>query len=97
MSAQQTRVVDNPRELRYEVWTKGRLAGTIRYTLENGEITLVHTEVDPAFEGHGLGSVLVAGALEDIRTRGLKLHPLCPFVAAYIRRHAEFADLLAQR
>jgi predicted GNAT family acetyltransferase len=97
MSAQQTRVVDNPPELRYEVWTEGRLAGTIRYTLENGEITLVHTEVDPAFEGHGLGSVLVAGALEDIRTRGLKLLPLCPFVAAYIRRHPEFADLLAQR
>ena len=97
MSAQQTHVVGNPPELRYEVWTEGRLAGTIRYTLENGEITLVHTEVDPAFEGHGLGSILVAGALADIRTRGLKLHPLCPFVAAYLRRHPEFADLVAQR
>ncbi len=95
MSVDKPRVADNPPELRYEVWADGRLAGLIRYTLGDGEITLVHTEVDPAFEGRGLGSVLVAGALEDIRRRGLKLHPLCPFVAAYVRRHPEFADLLA--
>jgi predicted GNAT family acetyltransferase len=96
MSAAQTTVVDNPAELRYELWTAGRLVGSIRYTLEDGAITLVHTEVEPALEGQGLGNVLVRGALDDIRSRGLELHPLCPFVAAYIKRHPEDADLVTR-
>ena len=91
----ETRVVDNPAELRYELWVDDRLAGEIRYTLGDGEITLVHTEVEPAFEGRGLGNVLVHDALEDIRARGLRLHPLCPFVAAYLKRHPEYDDLRA--
>jgi predicted GNAT family acetyltransferase len=96
MTANEITVVDNPTELRYELWSAGSLAGSIRYTLEGGAITLVHTEVAPAFEGRGLGNVLVAGALDDIRSRGLRLHPLCPFVAAYVRRHPEDADLVSQ-
>jgi len=72
------------------------MVGSILYTLADGAITLVHTDVDPAFEGEGLGSVLVAGALGDIRSRGLKLHAVCPFVVAYLRRHPEQADLLAR-
>lgn len=55
---------------------------------------LVHTDVDPAFEGRGLGSRLIGGALADIRARGLLFVPLCPFVAAYVRRHPEYADLV---
>ena len=58
-------------------------------------VFLVHTEVDPAFAGQGLGERLVAGALEDLRARGLKLVPLCPFVRAYLRRHPDQADLVA--
>jgi predicted GNAT family acetyltransferase len=46
-------------------------------------------------EGTGVGSQLVRGALDDLRVRGLRLVPLCPFVAAYVRRHPEYADLVA--
>ncbi|HVA32069.1 MAG TPA: GNAT family N-acetyltransferase [Gaiellaceae bacterium] len=95
MDDEKTRVDDNPEELRYELWTDGALAGFISYTLGDGEITLVHTEVEPALEGRGLGSALVAGALDDVRARGLKLRSLCPFVVAYLRRHPELADPLA--
>jgi predicted GNAT family acetyltransferase len=55
---------------------------------------LVHTEVASALEGSGLGARLVAGALVDIRRRGLRLVPRCPFVAEYVRRHPEYADLV---
>lgn len=55
---------------------------------------LVHTDIDPGYEGRGLGSKLVAGALDDLRRRGLGVVPLCPFVAAYLRRHPEQADLV---
>jgi uncharacterized protein len=89
------RVIDNPNELRYELWSGDALVGTIRYTRNGNVVTLVHTEVDPAFEGRRLGTALVAGALDDLRARGKRLIPLCPFVIAYLRRHPEYADLAA--
>jgi predicted GNAT family acetyltransferase len=89
------RVVDNPAALRYELWTDEVLAGWIQYTRAGDVVTLVHTDIDPAFEGRGLGSVLVAGTLDDVRSRGKRIRPLCPFVAAYLRRHPEYADLVA--
>jgi predicted GNAT family acetyltransferase len=87
-------VRDNRVELRYEARADGRLLGEIRYRSEPGAIVLVHTEIEPSAEGHGVGSRLVKGALDDIRGRGLRVVPLCPFVAAYLRRHPEYADLV---
>lgn len=84
----------NPEELRYEALRDGQLVGLIRYRTEPGVVVLVHTEVDEAVEGTGVGSQLVSGALDDLRARGLRLVPLCPFVAAYLRRHPEYADLV---
>lgn len=88
------RVVDNPEQLRYELWLDSSLAGFITYRREPSVLVLVHTDVDPAYEGRGFGGRLVKGALDDIRARGLRLVPLCPFVDAYIRRHPEYADLV---
>ena len=87
-------VRDNPEELRYDALLDGRRVGLIRYRIEPGVVVLVHTDVDEAVEGTGVGSQLVRGALDDIRARGLRLVPLCPFVAAYLRRHPEYADLV---
>ena len=80
--------------LQYEIEVNGTPAGLIRFTRDDEVITLVHTEVDPQFEGEGIGSALVQRALDDIRARGERVVPLCPFVAAYIRRHPEYEDLV---
>jgi predicted GNAT family acetyltransferase len=88
------RVVDNPAELRYELEVGGVIAGVLRYRTEPGLVVLVHTDIDPAFEGRGLGGRLVGDTLDDIRARGLQVVPLCPFAAAYIRRHPEYAVLV---
>ena len=90
------RVVDNHEELRYELWVGATRAGFIEYRSEPGAILLVHTEVDPAFEGQGLGARLVAGTLNDLRARDVKVVPLCPFVRAYLRHHREYADLVVR-
>jgi uncharacterized protein len=90
----QPRVVDNPDEGRYELRLGETLAGSIEYATEPGTIVLIHTEVDPAFEGRGLGARLVAGALDDIRSRGLRLVPVCSFVRSYLQRHREYEDLV---
>jgi predicted GNAT family acetyltransferase len=81
-AATQPRVADNPRASRYELWLGATRAGLIEYRSEPGVVVLVHTEVDPALEGQGLGERLVAGALDDLRARGLKLAPLCPCLPA---------------
>jgi uncharacterized protein len=87
-------VRDNQAERRYELLFGDELVGEILYGTKPGAVVLVHTEVEPAAEGTGLGSRLVAEALDDIRSRGLSVVPLCPFVAAYIRHHPEYADLV---
>ena len=87
-------VRDNPRELRYEAWLDGELIGLIRYRREPGVVVLVHSEVDLAHEGTGVGSELVRGALADIRARELRVVPHCPFVSDYLRQHPEEADLV---
>jgi uncharacterized protein len=93
----EVRVVDNPEGKRYELWLGETLAGVIVYRPRPDALALVHTEIDPAYEGHGLGAKLVAAALDDVRRRGLKIVPLCPFVRSYLERHPENADLVAPR
>ena len=87
-------VRDNPPELRYEALAGDRMVGLIRYRREPGLVVLVHSEVDLHLEHTGLGSELVRGALADIRARGLRVVPHCPFVSDYIRDHPEEADLV---
>ena len=89
------RVTDNPRASRYELWLGTTRAGFIQYRAEPGVVFLIHTKIDPTFEGQGLGERLVAGALADLRARGLTLVPRCPFVRADLRRHPDQADLVA--
>jgi predicted GNAT family acetyltransferase len=83
-------VVDNPDESRYDVLVDGKPAGFAEYKLQDGGIVFLHTEIDPAFEGHGVGGLLAAGALADAQDRGLAITPKCPFIAKYIRRHPEY-------
>lgn len=59
---------------------------------QQGVIYLTHTEVPEAFEGKGVGSVLVKKVLDHIRSLQVKMAPLCPFVAAYLKRHPEQAE-----
>jgi predicted GNAT family acetyltransferase len=90
-------VRDNSDAHRYEATIDGEVVGRIDYHSRPPLITLLHTEVDPAFEGRGVGSRLVAAALDDIRGRQLSVLPICPFARSYIASHAEYADLVGVR
>ena len=96
-SAENIEVRDKPSELRYELLLDNQLVGEILYRLAPDAVVLLHTEVLPSLEGKGLGARLVAGALDDIRARGLHVVALCPFVRSYIRRHhPDYADLVVR-
>jgi predicted GNAT family acetyltransferase len=90
-------VVDNPTEQRFEARRDGRVVAFAQYRRVRGRLVFFHTEVDPAFEGQGIGSRLAAGALDDVRAHGLTIGVKCPFIAAYLQRHPEYEDLLADR
>jgi predicted GNAT family acetyltransferase len=92
--APRVEVRDNASALEYEVTVDGEPAGVIRYTRDGDTITMLHTEVAPRFEGHGIASQLVHDALDDVRAHGRRVVPLCPYVAKYVHRHPEYADLV---
>ncbi|MCZ0733750.1 GNAT family N-acetyltransferase [Phreatobacter sp. AB_2022a] len=87
-------VRNNAGEHRYELVVDGHVAAA-HYTLQPGVITFVHTVVPEALGGRGVGSALARGALDDARAQGLKVVPQCPFIAGYIKKHPEYADLVA--
>ena len=86
-------VRDNKTEHRFEM-NAGDDAAVAYYSLAPGVITFTHTEVPAALRGKGIASRLMRVALETARAQGLKVVPRCSFVAAFMRRHPEFKDLL---
>jgi predicted GNAT family acetyltransferase len=87
-------VQQNAEQSRFEIRVGGELAGFAVYHLHGDVADFTHTEIDDAFEGEGLGSRLVGAALDQTRAAGHQVLPHCPFVRAYIARHAEYADLV---
>ena len=89
------RVVHAPERSRYELLSEdGELLGFTQYLPGGASLIVHHTEVDEAREGQGLGGQLVRGALDAIRADGRTVIPTCPFTAAFIHRHPEYADLV---
>jgi predicted GNAT family acetyltransferase len=88
-------VTDNAARSRYEL-AVGDAIAFIEHVGEGDAVAFVHTEVPEAMEGKGVGSRLVKGALDDVRRRGLKVVPRCPFVREYIVRHPEYQDVVQQ-
>jgi len=81
-------ITDNPAAKRYEAHVDGRLAGFAEYQLTDDLVVFTHTEVDPAFEGQGVGSAIAQHALDELRDAGVrKALPVCPFIKGWIERH----------
>ena len=86
---------NNEAEHRYEARVGGELAGSAYYDTADDLIVFTHTEVDDAYEGHGVGSALARAALDDVRADGRrKVVPRCPFIKGWIDRHPDYQDLL---
>ena len=91
--AESYEVRNNEAGRRFEV-TVGDDVAFAEYRLHDGVVTLPHTVVPPAFEGKGVGSLLARTALDWAREQGLEVIPSCPFIGAYVTRHAQYHDLV---
>ena len=94
MRSQQAIVIDNRRAGRFELWRDGVVASHSAYRVRAGRLVFVRTRTATGFERLGLASCVVRAALDDVRRRGLRVSPLCPFVADFIRDHPDYADLV---
>jgi len=90
----QVRISLNADKARYEALMGSEVAGFAEYQLAADLIVFTHTEVDPAYEGQGVGSALARAALDDVRGTGRKVLPLCPFIKGWIAHHREYEDLV---
>ncbi|MGB3850513.1 MAG: GNAT family N-acetyltransferase [Tunicatimonas sp.] len=86
-------IVNNEARHRFEARVGEQLA-VLEYTLATGLIVYNHTEVPKTLEGQGIAGQLAKTALEFAQANELKIMPLCPYVATYIRRHPEYKALL---
>jgi uncharacterized protein len=90
-------VRNNEADARYEIALDGDVVGYAFYRPDRDRVVFTHTEVSPDVGGKGIGSALARGALDDVRRQGKHVVPRCPFIAGYLQRHAEYADLVAGR
>jgi predicted GNAT family acetyltransferase len=89
-----TTVLEIPEQHRYVISTGGEQVGVMEYQRDGVTLALLHAETDPAHTGKGLAGELTRVVLDDARERGHAVLPFCPFVAAWIRKHPEYADLV---
>lgn len=87
-------VTNNPDANRYEARVGDTVAGVAEYQRTHEIVVFTHTEVDPSFEGQGVGGALARFALDEIRAEGThKVLPICPFIKAWIDRHPDYYAL----
>lgn len=80
----------------FEGLVDGQFAGKMTYTWAGEDKFIIdHTEVEPAYNGKGIGREMVMAAVEFAREKGLKIIPLCPFPKASFQRNREWDDVLA--
>ncbi len=87
-------VVHNPALKRFELQLGDQIA-MVKYILSSSEIIFTHTEVPEAFEGQGIASKMAKAAVEYAKAQGLRIRPMCPYMAAWIKRHPEYHSITA--
>lgn len=87
-------LIDNVENHQYEIRVEGNIAKIEYIKSDNGEIYLIHTEVPAVLGGKGIGSQLAEKVLTDIEQQGLRLVPICPFVAGYIHKYPDWRRIV---
>lgn len=87
-------MVHEPENNRFVLRRDGVELGFTEYDRPHGGYRFLHTEIDPAIQERGLGTILVQGALDWLRENSdARVSATCPFTRAFLRRHPEYHDL----
>jgi uncharacterized protein len=88
------KVQDAPEKNRFEILVDGALGGFAAYRVRDGQVVITHSEIDRSFRGQGLGGQLAEQTLDQLRERGVRVVPACPFFAQYVAEHHDWDDIL---
>ncbi|MGW5580860.1 GNAT family N-acetyltransferase [Micromonospora chokoriensis] len=94
-SAHTVDIRHDPIHKKYDAWHEGETIGLLVYEHIAGRIIVTHAAVEPEHRGNGIGTKLIAYALDDIRTTGEPVSVTCPVVRAFIERNPQYASLVA--
>lgn len=86
-------ITNNGREMQFEIHTDGEIA-LLQYRFYKDDIALMHTAVPDKLSGKGIATSLAHHALEWAKEHHKKVMVYCPFVAAYLKRHPEYNELV---
>ena len=90
-------VTEAPERERFEARDEaGVTAGVVTYQLTGSIIAYTHTEVEPAFEGKGVGSLLARAVMDDARAKGRTVVPICPFLSGWLEKHREYDGIVVR-
>ena len=90
-------VTEAPERERFEARDEaGVTAGVVTYQLTGNIIAYTHTEVEPAFEGKGVGSLLARAVMDDARAKGRTVVPICPFLSGWLEKHREYDGIVVR-
>ncbi|MBO0933667.1 GNAT family N-acetyltransferase [Fibrella aquatilis] len=95
MGTSEQTVALNQDKHRFELRTDGKLSMVVFERVDDHTLALTHTEVHPDLEGQGIGSNLVKQVLDYVDAHSLKIVPLCPFVATYLKRHPDYQRVVS--
>ena len=87
-------VADAPDRQRFEISLEGSVVGSAHYRDQAGRRIFFHTEVDEAYGGRGLGTILVRESLDAMRAAGTRVVPVCPLFNAFVEKHDDYADIV---
>lgn len=76
---------------RFEIYAGDAIAGFAEYVDHDRQRIFHHTEIGAKFSGKGMAGKLIQAALTETSNAGLRIVPVCPFVAKFIDKHDEFA------
>ncbi len=93
INLEELEVTHNPAENRFETWVDGQLS-KLDYNIHDSTIVMMHVGVYPDHRGSGIAGKLTHVALEYAKEKKLRVIPMCSYVAAYIRKHPQYSDLM---
>ena len=96
MDLEKLEIIHNESENRFETWIDNQLS-KLDYMQDGDTIVMTHVGVYPEHRGQGIAGKLTQVALEYAKERSFRVIPMCPYIAAYIRRNTQYEDLTKQR
>ena len=96
IDAEKLDVIHNAAENRFETWIEGQLS-KLDYLEDGDTIVMTHVGVYPEHREQGIAGKLTRVALEYAREKSLRVIPMCPYIASYIHKNPQYAELTKQQ